>query len=522
MKANSVNIDCNINPYRYLSISLLITIGVLFLSIILFSTVGALDPQAKEYVFVKKWGSRGTGDGQFHRVHDIDFNPLETRLYAVDRDGYRIQVFDKNGTFLFKWGSKGTGDGQFTVPYSVDVDSQGNVWIADRGNHRIQKFNNDGKFLFKFGSFGSKEGQFNNPRQVAVDKDVKFLYVVDSKNNRIQKFDTNGTFVKSWGTQGTGNGQFGLPVSVIMDSKGDIIVNERDNNRVQVFDNNGTFLLKFGSTGTGNGQFAEIEHMATDNFNNIYVNDPQSGPDGSGKPRVQKFDSNGTFITKWGSLGSANGQFVDPEHLAIDSEGNVYVSDRKNNNIQVFKPAAAVVGPLSNSTSKIYVKEATATLSGKDEVPPTKSIANGTAKFVANTDGSEVSYWVNLTGLKKITQAHIHDGTPGENGDIVVSLSKEKLAKNQDKPEIQLAGNITRDDLQGLLKGKEISELATLMSNGSGYVNAYTEIYPEGAIRGQILSVSTENGVSSNAMMEGNATNASSSSTGQDIDESLR
>ena len=73
--------------------------------------MSAFDPNATRYVFARKWGSRGTGDGQFMRIHDIDFNPSETRLYAIDRDGNRIQVFDKNGTFLFKWGSKGTGDG---------------------------------------------------------------------------------------------------------------------------------------------------------------------------------------------------------------------------------------------------------------------------------------------------------------------------------------------------------------------------------------------------------------------------
>lgn len=299
------------------------------------------DPQ-KTYTFVKKWGSKGTGDGQFQRIHDLDFDPLERRLYVSDRDGNRIQVFDKNGTFLFKWGSKGTGDGQFTIPYSVDVDSQGNVWVTDRGNHRIQKFDKDGNFLFKFGNpdghSSSAPGKFDNPRQAAVDKDVKFIYVADSKNNRIQKFYINGTLVKKWGSNGTDEGQFNLPVSIIIDSKGDLILNDRGNNHIQKFDKDGNFLLRFGSTGTGDGQFSEVEHMATDKFDNIYVNDPQSGPNGSGNPRVQKFDTNGNFITKWGSYGTGDGQFKDPEHLAVDSDGNVYVSDKANNNIQVFKP----------------------------------------------------------------------------------------------------------------------------------------------------------------------------------------
>jgi hypothetical protein len=129
-----------------------------------------------------------------------------------------------------------------------------------------------------------------------------------------------------------------------------------------------------------------------------------------------------------------------------------------------------------------------ATLSGKDEVPPTKSIANGTAKFLVNENDSQISYWVNLTGLKKIIQAHIHNGTSGQNGDVLVNLSNSKSAKNPDNPEIQLTGIITKDDLQGPLKGRELSDLLIVMRNGQAYVNAHTEIYPKGAIRGQIMS----------------------------------
>ena len=337
-----ISFTSNINEYQKMIIFSIVISGLLLLFCTISGSINAFDPKATDYAFVKKWGSRGTGDGQFQRVHDLAFDSSEKRLYVSDRDGNRIQVFDKNGTFLFKWGSKGTGDGQFTVPYSVDVDSQGNVWVADRGNHRIQKFDADGHFLFKFGNTdghpSSALGKFDNPRQVSVDKDVKFLYVADSKNNRVQKFDTNGKFIKSWGSKGTGDGQFDLPISLIIDSKGNIIVNDLGNSHIQKFDTNGKLLLKFGSTGTGNGQFSAMEHTAVDKFDNIYVNDPQSGPSGSHMPRVQKFDTNGNFITKWGSYGSGDGQFVDPEHLTVDSEGNVYVSDRHNNNIQVFKP----------------------------------------------------------------------------------------------------------------------------------------------------------------------------------------
>ncbi|MGD1834385.1 MAG: hypothetical protein ACPKQO_01525, partial [Nitrososphaeraceae archaeon] len=75
-----------------------------------------------EYKFIKKWGGAGEDDGQFLRPHDLDFSPDEEILYIADRDGARIQAFDKEGNFLFKWGKKGTGEGEFTTPYGVDVD----------------------------------------------------------------------------------------------------------------------------------------------------------------------------------------------------------------------------------------------------------------------------------------------------------------------------------------------------------------------------------------------------------------
>lgn len=160
---------------------------------------------------------------------------------------------------------------------------------------------------------------------------------------------------------------------------------------------------------------------------------------------------------------------------------------------------AVLAAILSVSTVSIVLNSAkvqaqqgqsfSAALSGRDEVPPTKSNSTGTVKFQVNENGSKLSYWVNITGIKKISQAHIHNGTSGQNGDVVATLSKSKSAKGNDTPPtIGFSGNITKDNLQGLLKGKEIADLVSLMNNGSAYVNAHTDKYPKGAIRGQISS----------------------------------
>jgi DNA-binding beta-propeller fold protein YncE len=65
--------------------------------------------------------------------------------------------------FSLKWGTQGSGDGQFKQPCGVSVDGFGNVYVADSGNDRVQKFSSSGVYLAKWGSSGSSGDQFNYP-----------------------------------------------------------------------------------------------------------------------------------------------------------------------------------------------------------------------------------------------------------------------------------------------------------------------------------------------------------------------
>jgi hypothetical protein len=129
-----------------------------------------------------------------------------------------------------------------------------------------------------------------------------------------------------------------------------------------------------------------------------------------------------------------------------------------------------------------------ANLLGKDEVPPTDSNATGWAKFQTDENGTQVFYWINISGFNEITGTHIHKGSAAQNGNIVVTLSGQESAKNGGNSTISLKGNITKDDLEGPLKGKELGELVSLMSDGNAYVNVHTVEFQNGAIRGQIAS----------------------------------
>ena len=136
--------------------------------------------------YATKWGSEGSGDGQFRRPAEVAVDS-SGNVYVVDFGNSRIPVFDRDGNFKTKWGSEGSGDGQFRYPVGVAVDSAGNVYVADQSNHRIQVFDRDGNFKTKWGSEGSGDGQFRVPRGVAVDS-AGNVYVVDFGNSRIQKF----------------------------------------------------------------------------------------------------------------------------------------------------------------------------------------------------------------------------------------------------------------------------------------------------------------------------------------------
>ena len=97
-----------------------------------------LSSSVQTYHFVKKWGSSGTGDGQFERPQGIALDS-SGNVYVGDSNN-QIQKFDSNGKFITKWGSEGTGDGQFQNPSGIAIGSLGNVYVADWGNNRIQVF----------------------------------------------------------------------------------------------------------------------------------------------------------------------------------------------------------------------------------------------------------------------------------------------------------------------------------------------------------------------------------------------
>jgi tripartite motif-containing protein 71 len=141
--------------------------------------------------FIRKWGGRGTGPGEFNRPRGVAFAPTG-RVYVADTWNHRVQIFTDCGTFLGQWGKKGRRGGEFDFPQGIAVaPATGYVYVADTDNNRVEYFTADGVFIGGWGSYGQHPGEFSGPEAVAVTFSGNRVYVVDSGNNRIQYFNRN-------------------------------------------------------------------------------------------------------------------------------------------------------------------------------------------------------------------------------------------------------------------------------------------------------------------------------------------
>jgi len=89
-------------------------------------------------------------DGLFRQPTDVTWDS-DGNIYITD--GYinsRVAKYDKNGDWVKSWGEKGTGPGQFRLPHTIVADRDNNLYVGDRSNRRIQVFDTEGNFLRKF------------------------------------------------------------------------------------------------------------------------------------------------------------------------------------------------------------------------------------------------------------------------------------------------------------------------------------------------------------------------------------
>lgn len=140
-----------------------------------------MNQDGKVLLTLGKKGVSGPGLDEFDAPTDVAVAPNGDIFVGDGHTGggtatgnARIMKFDKDGKFLKTWGTKGMGQGEFDVVHTLAFDSRGRLFVGDRQNNRIQIFDQNGKWIATWYQFGRPSGMY-------IDKN-DVLYVADSES----------------------------------------------------------------------------------------------------------------------------------------------------------------------------------------------------------------------------------------------------------------------------------------------------------------------------------------------------
>ncbi|HEX9875547.1 MAG TPA: hypothetical protein VGC50_02710 [Gammaproteobacteria bacterium] len=248
-----------------------------------------------------------------------------------------ILVFDREGNLIEDWTQ---WDEMLRRPHAVYIspyDPEKHVWIVDDYRHAIFKFTNDGKELVQTigtpNEHGADESRFYRPTFMAWRSDGGF-YVSDGyANTRVVRFDADGNYMMEWGQPGdegreTRPGYFNNVHGIAIDPETNrVFVNDRDNHRAQVFTEDGEYLdeWRFGDDPSNIHLFI----ITADRY--LWAFD-------RGTHKMLKYDLDGNFLYSFGTFGIQPGGMWGVHGIAVDQEGNLYLSDVDRGGAQKYVP----------------------------------------------------------------------------------------------------------------------------------------------------------------------------------------
>ena len=292
--------------------------------------------------------------------------PNETRSFW--RAAPPVLEFDQEGHLVSSWGGPGAGYEWPQLEHGIHVDDRDNVWLGGGGDKdaQILKFTRQGRFLMQIGRQGKNEGS-NDTRNLGgaanmvVDRAANELYVADGYvNHRVIVFDTEtGAYKRHWGAYGKKpddsyfqqsgerlpspfsgavqnenkpsqydpNGppppQFRIVHAVRIANDGLVYVCDRTNDRLQVFHKDGTFVReKFIAKDTfGSGSVWDVGFSPDPEQTFLIV------PDGTNQQVYVLERKSLEVVGTFGGAGHWAGQFYGAHNLAVDSKGNLYITE---------------------------------------------------------------------------------------------------------------------------------------------------------------------------------------------------
>ena len=344
------------------------------------------------------WGKKGNAPGEFNEPVNIAIGPADD-IFVLDARNYRVQKFSKEGELLTHWSifALDTLNDDYNEVKGIAVDKHSNVYVGALVPGQtclIAKYSGTGEFIKSFGDCGYANGQFRFIQDIAVDI-LDNVYVIDKETYRIQKFSQlpinqqNYSFKweKIFSIPDISNVEQISYKAIEIDRSGYLYVTDATNQSVHQFNLDGDYQKTFSIPelddteqiqskpyGLACGRNGNIYVTGfANNVNNtdllsgtIHILDKEEGtikgswksfgsqpghffcPTGiavyenivhvcdSFNRRMQSYNTTTYTWEPWGKLGTNDGEFVFPYDCAVDHEGNIYVTDHDNHNVQKF------------------------------------------------------------------------------------------------------------------------------------------------------------------------------------------
>jgi sugar lactone lactonase YvrE len=172
------------------------------------------------------------GERKLNQPNDIaiaangDVFVVQGHTPGLAKGDARVLKFDKTGRFIRSWGGKGKGPGQFDVAHGIAIDAKGLLWVMDRENQRIQVFDPDGTFVREMKYAGL-------PCSVAIGRE--FVYMVNGFAGQVLRMDLNGKVLAATGKPGTALGEFGEAHFLAVSPKDELYVADSVNGALVKF-----------------------------------------------------------------------------------------------------------------------------------------------------------------------------------------------------------------------------------------------------------------------------------------------